>query len=172
MSCYTPSEDTFLLEEVIRNEKGNLAIEVGSGTGYLSMTIKNNFDLIIATDINLDCLRIFKNKIKEIGISNIELILTDLLRPIRKCGVDMIFFNPPYLPKDELKTEIDEAVIYQRNGRNIIDEFLSQIKNFKTKIYMVCSSLSNFKKEIYNFEVVLSKKLFFEEIYVLKFSTF
>ncbi|MDT7891402.1 MAG: methyltransferase [Thermoproteota archaeon] len=171
-TCYPPSEDTFLLEESIKKEKGHIAIEVGAGTGYLSLVIKDNFNLILATDISLYCLKKFKEKIREKGIANIELILADLLTPIRNYDIDLIFFNPPYLPKDEFKTNIDDFVIYQRNGRNIINDFLKQTKRFKTKVYFVCSSLSNFEKDNVNIEVVLRKKLFFEEIYVLKFSTF
>jgi len=170
--CYPPSEDTFLLEEAIKKEKGYIAIEVGAGTGYLSLAVKDNFDLILATDISLYCLKIFKKKIREKGIANIELILADLLTPIRNCDIDLIFFNPPYLPKDEVRTDVDGLTVYQKNSKNIINEFLEQIKNFKTKVYFVCSSLSNFKKDIFDIKIVLSKKLFFEEIYILKFSTF
>jgi len=171
MECYPPSEDTFLLEDAIKIEKGKLAIEVGSSTGYLSLSIRDNFEWIVANDIEISCLKILKNKIREKKIWNIEVIACDLLSPFRDYLIDMIFFNPPYLPKDNLKTDLDRATIYNFSNRNIIREFLNQLQRFKTKAYMVISSLTNLEIKNLKYEIVKRKRLFFEELLVLKFST-
>ena len=55
-SRYEPAEDTFFLADIIQNEKGNSALEVGTGSGYLAEILKSNFDLVVATDIDFDSL--------------------------------------------------------------------------------------------------------------------
>ena len=37
---YPPSEDTFFLDENIENEKGKNALDIGSGSGYLTKLLR------------------------------------------------------------------------------------------------------------------------------------
>ncbi len=174
MVCYPPSEDTFLLLESLEQEKGGLVIDLGTGSGYVAFSLRDRFDLILATDVSMECLNLVKSKIRESGAFNIEVICCDLLSAIRPCCIDLIVFNPPYLPKDDFETDLDSALIYEQNNRNIINDFIKEIKRFKTKCYIILSSLSNIQQnfEEFKYEVVKKKKLFFEELLVLKFQTF
>src|SRR5579875_3962079 len=106
-----------MLVDSIMNESGEIAIEVGTGTGYIALSVRAKFNLIVASDISFDCLRIFKDKIKKLNIWNIDLIVCDLLSAFRGMKIDLIFFNPPYLPDDGIKTDIDESTIYNRNNK-------------------------------------------------------
>jgi release factor glutamine methyltransferase len=54
---YPPSEDTFFIANNIENEKGNYALDIGSGSGYLTKLLCKNFSLVVGTDINCEVLQ-------------------------------------------------------------------------------------------------------------------
>ena len=54
---YPPSEDTFFIANYIENEKGEYALDVGSGSGYLTKLLCENFSFVVGTDINCDVLQ-------------------------------------------------------------------------------------------------------------------
>lgn len=54
---YARAEDTFLLEDGIAGLSGRAALEIGSGSGYLTRALERSFGLVVATDINLAALR-------------------------------------------------------------------------------------------------------------------
>ena len=54
---YEPSEDTFFLAEYIEKEKGQSALDVGSGSGYLTKLLSQNFSFVVGTDINFPVLK-------------------------------------------------------------------------------------------------------------------
>ena len=37
----------------IENEKGDFALDIGSGSGYLTKLLSENFSFVVGTDINL-----------------------------------------------------------------------------------------------------------------------
>ena len=49
---YPPSEDTFFIVDNIENEKGDFALDIGSGSGYLTKLLSENFLFVVGTDIN------------------------------------------------------------------------------------------------------------------------
>jgi len=42
---YPPSEDTFFMANYIENVKGDFALDIGSGSGYLTKLLSENFSL-------------------------------------------------------------------------------------------------------------------------------
>ena len=54
---YPPSEDTFFIANYIENETGDYALDVGSGSGYLTKLLCDNFSFVVGTDINYDVLQ-------------------------------------------------------------------------------------------------------------------
>ena len=40
---YEPAEDTFFMAEYVEKEKGKSALDVGSGSGYLTKLLSQNF---------------------------------------------------------------------------------------------------------------------------------
>ena len=54
---YPPSEDTFFVANNIENEKGRCTLDIGSGSGYLTKLLCQNFSLVIGTDINYKVLQ-------------------------------------------------------------------------------------------------------------------
>lgn len=53
---YRPAEDTFFLADNIASETGKSALDVGSGSGYLTQLLSKNFNFVVGTDINLNAL--------------------------------------------------------------------------------------------------------------------
>jgi len=44
---YPPSEDTFFLADYIKNEKGECALDIGTGSGYLAALLEKSFSLVV-----------------------------------------------------------------------------------------------------------------------------
>jgi HemK-related putative methylase len=188
---YIPSEDTDLMiealdEEIIKkNRNFNKAIEIGSGNGFLSLEIYNNVNKLYSTDINpivIDHLLNIKDKY---NLDKQKIVYSNLFDSIdEEEKFDLLIFNPPYVPTDDLEKEDDTINGYDLavnggvEGREIIDKFISQLPNHLEKegiCYLLVSSLNNpieiienLKKQNLKTEIKKAKKLFFEELLILK----
>ena len=164
---YPPSEDTFFLADHIKNEKGESALDIGSGSGYLSSILKESFSLVIGTDILFNVLK-KRNYYTEniVCCSGADVINHQF---------DLIVCNMPYL---NTKNVSDVRTDGGKNGleipMKIIDSAKSCIKP-KGKFIYVTSSLSDFKKLIsytklvgFDVSILAKKKLFFEELILVR----
>lgn len=164
---YPPSEDTFFLADYIKNEKGESALDVGIGSGYLGALLEKSFSLVVGTDLNFNVLK----KQEYFTTNNVCCNGADALNQ----QFDLVICNMPYLSVEEIS---DIRTDGGRDGlevpMKIISSVKSQIKAGSKFIY-VTSSLSNFKKlisytELIGFDVTIlaKKKLFFEELILVK----
>jgi len=190
---YLPSDDTYLMldaleQEIIKQNKTyNRAIELGSGNAFLSLAIYNNITEISATDINPIAIDYLLNVKEKYNLEKMKILYSNLFESIDpKDKYDLIVFNPPYVPTEELTedNDLDEingynlAVNGGENGRKIIDKFIEQLPkhlNEKGDCFLLVSSLNNplevienLKQKNLNAKIIDSKKLFFEELFVLK----
>jgi len=166
-SPYAPAEDTYFLEDNIVNEKGKNALDIGTGSGYLTRTLSQNFSQVIGTDIDFNSLINQSKKIK----NRICCDAADALN----CKFDLIVCNMPYLQSDEIW---DIRVDGGKEGVEIPLKIMkSAVKclNDSGKMLFVTSSLANYKKLIDESEklglelkIVARKKLFFEELIIVK----
>ena len=164
---YPPSEDTFFIVDNIENEKGKFALDVGSGSGYLTKLLSENFSFVIGTDINFDVLKNQTYKTKNLVCCN----GSDAL----KIKFDFIVCNLPYLATSEI---IDIATDGGKDGFEIPKKiFDSVIENMTDngKFIFVTSSLSNYQKLIeyaqklgLKTRIMAKKKLFFEELILVE----
>ncbi|NNM36103.1 MAG: methyltransferase [Nitrosopumilus sp.] len=164
---YPPSEDTFFIVENIENEKGNFALDVGSGSGYLTKLLSENFSLTVGTDINFDVLKKQTYKTENLICCN----GSDAI----KIKFDFIVCNLPYLATDKI---IDIATDGGEEGFEIPKKiFDSVIENMAKngKFVFVTSSLSNYQKLIdyaqklgLKTRIIAKKKLFFEELILVE----
>ena len=92
---YPPSEDTFFIANNIENEKGNYALDVGSGSGYLTKLLCENFSFVVGTDINCDVLQ------HQTSYKTNNLICCNSSDAL-KIKFDFIVCNLPYLATDEI----------------------------------------------------------------------
>jgi release factor glutamine methyltransferase len=164
---YPPSEDTFFIVDNIENEKGNFALDVGSGSGYLTKLLSKNFSFVIGTDINFNVLKNQTYKTKNIVCCN----GSDAL----KIKFDFIVCNLPYLATD---TIIDIATDGGEEGFEIPKKIFDSVINNMAengKFIFITSSLSNYQKLIeyaqklgLKTRIMAKKKLFFEELILVE----
>lgn len=140
---YEPSEDSFLLADAaLSNIKGSEHIlEAGCGSGIISAVIKANTNAsVTGIDINPHAVKCTKE-------NGVEAIRGDLLSCI-KGRFELIIFNPPYLPTEEierLKGWLNAALDGGSDGRQVIFRFLKDAGNCLAeggKILMLVSSLT------------------------------
>ncbi len=105
---YSPSEDTYFMEDILANYRGKIALEVGIGSGYLTRLLCTNFEFVVGTDIDINSILYAKNNTLT-NISNKLLVCSDLSLPI-KCKFDLIISNPPYLPTEFGK--LDDTAVF------------------------------------------------------------
>jgi len=164
---YPPSEDTFFIVDNIENEKGNFALDVGSGSGYLTKLLSENFSFVVGTDINFDVLTKQTYKTENIICCN----GSDAL----KIKFDFIVCNLPYLATDKI---IDIATDGGTEGfeipKKILDSVICNLAE-DGKFVFVTSSLSNYQKLIdyaqklgLKTRIMAKKKLFFEELILVE----
>ena len=164
---YPPSEDTYFLEDHLVNEKGKYALDIGTGSGYLTRTLSQNFLQVIGTDIDFYSLINQNKKIK-------NRICCDGAEALN-CKFDLIICNMPYLQSDS----IDDRKV--DGGKEGVEVPLKIIKSAircladSGKMLFVTSSLSNYEKLMdeasklgLDCRIVAKKKLFFEELLLLQ----
>ena len=114
------------------------------------------------------------------NIKNLTIVEGDLFEPIGKEKFDLILFNTPYLPTDEIDLNDDllnKAWNGGEDGRETIDKFLNEVKkhlNPNGKVQLVQSSLSDNKKTCkklekmgFTVEITANEHIFFEDITVI-----
>jgi len=164
---YPPSEDTFFLADYIKNEKGESALDVGTGSGYLAALLEKSFSLVVGTDLSF-------NVLKKHGYFTTNNVCCNGADAINQ-QFDLVICNMPYLDTDEVS---DVRTDGGKDGLEIpikiIDSAKSRIKPGGKFIY-VTSSLSDFKKLIsytelddFNVSILAKKKLFFEELILVQ----
>jgi len=185
---YQPAEDSYLLQKTIiqflKNKSKNIKIlDIGSGSGIQAQTCKKlGFHNILATDIN-------PQAVKHLKKQNLKTIKSNLFSSLelKNKKFDLIIFNPPYLPQDKREPKDSQLnTTAGKKGYELIIKFLKQARahlNSQTpltpqaNILLLFSSLSKPKiikqkaKQLnYKFKLLNKQKLFFEEIYVYRFS--
>lgn len=165
---YPPSEDTFFIAKNIENEQGQYALDIGSGSGYLTKLLTENFSLVVGTDINCNVLQ------HQTSYKTNNLICCNGSDALR-IKFDFIVCNLPYLATDEI---LDIATDGGYEGfeipKNIFDSVQKNLKN-NGKFIFVTSSLSNYEKLIdyvqklgLNARIIAKKRLFFEELILVE----
>ena len=164
---YPPAEDTFFIADNLKNIKGELALEIGAGTGYLTKILLSKFNVVVSTDIDFNSLKSFvaptKNCICCFGANAL------------KCKFDLIVCNMPYLPSEQI---LDQTVDGGREGIEIpfeiIKSSLDRIKE-NGRFLFLTTSLANYDKLFkqtknlgFDINIIARKKLFFEELILVE----
>lgn len=174
---YDPGEDSYLLVEAALKEvqPGDRVLEAGTGSGVVSLFVKDVTPNVIATDISpVACRNALMN--------GVQVVRADLFSGI--CGqFDLVIFNPPYLPtvpEERLETWLDRAFNGGLTGRREIERFIEDIGHILApggRILTVISSITGidetealFKEKGFHMETVATEKVPFEKLVVLRFS--
>ncbi|MGC9105769.1 MAG: HemK2/MTQ2 family protein methyltransferase [Thermoprotei archaeon] len=171
-NVYEPSDDTELLYDLVDSEPGESALEIGSGTGVISIKLAKKGARVIAVDINPWAALATKLS-AELNDVDVDVINCDVASCLRDVKFDLAVFNPPYLPVDEVRSWIDYAWAGGRSGIDVLLRFFDMVRAFR--YYVVYSSLSDFDSLMtyFNsrrFEIrkVASKTVGFETIYAVE----
>ena len=177
---YIPSDDTFLLAENLEIKGGQSVLEIGTGSGLVSMYASLLTDDVTATDINYNALELAEKNFRLNNINTIRLEFGDLFEPVKDKKFDVILFNTPYLPTDSddiINDDLNYAFDGGLDGRKVIDRFIKEAPNHlndKGIIQIIQSSLSDndrtldmFDRNGFVAEIAESEKFFFEEIVLI-----
>jgi release factor glutamine methyltransferase len=172
---YEPGEDSFLLVEAALKEArpGDKVLEVGTGSGIVSLFVKDVAPEVVATDISpYACMNA--------RLNGVPVVRTDLFSGI--CGrFDLVIFNPPYLPtpdEERLKSWLNRAFDGGPTGRAEIARFLEHVDRILApggRILTVISTLTGieeteriFAGRGFGTEQVSEEKVPFEKLIVLR----
>ncbi|MFB6128385.1 MAG: HemK2/MTQ2 family protein methyltransferase, partial [Halorhabdus sp.] len=142
-TVYGASEDSHLLAEaaVEGADEGNRALDVGTGSGYVAAALAEAGADVIGTDVNPAACR----QAREAGIPAVR---ANLLDPIQANAVDVVAFNPPYLPsapETEWGDWMETALSGGEDGRAVVDPFLADVARVLRdggRAYLLVSSLT------------------------------
>ncbi|MFW9943604.1 MAG: HemK2/MTQ2 family protein methyltransferase [Candidatus Sifarchaeia archaeon] len=177
---YPPSEDTYLLLDAIEIGPSDTFLEIGCGSGLLSVAAARIAQKVVATDISLRAMRnTQENLVRNALDHRCSVIQSDLLSALDpKSKFSVIAFNPPYLPKDEHTTDMDRVLVGGKVGVEITERFLREVRGYlqsQGSVYVVASSLADVErveaamlKNGLRVKRQATKKLFFETLQVLR----
>lgn len=187
---YLPSEDSILLVNCLKDYSGNIALDIGVGSGIITRALCENFKKVVGTDLEFEILK----KCNEDVVSNtskdsnkklknergFELVCADAASVFKDNIFDLVVSNPPYLPEDydnEGMKIHDEAIYGGKSGievtLNIIMSSLSTLKR-EGKLLIIVSSLSISRLQGFlellnlNMKKIVEKRLFFETLSVVE----
>ncbi len=166
---YARAEDTFLLEDGLVGASGHSALEIGSGSGYLTRVLERSFEFVVATDINLGALHTQTFRAK-------NRVCCDGAGALRG-DFELVICNMPYVESDSVEVHATDG------GRGGVEVPLRIMRSAIPRIarggrfLFVTSSLSH-PEELVNLarssglltRTVMSKKMFFETLLLIEAS--
>ena len=138
---YEPSDDTYLLCDALsadapelHRRRPALCVEVGSGSGCVSAHLASLLpaSAVLSGDVNRDAVLATRATAGANGASpRADALLMDLLTALRPGSVDVLVFNPPYVPTSEEELaqavesrDISAAWAGGTRGRRVLDRLL------------------------------------------------
>ena len=174
---YNPSDDSYLLLRVIDPKPGESMLELGPGTGLISMHAAKAGAIVTAADINPHAIECTRRNAAANGV-RIETVISDLFQNV-KGNFDIIAFNPPYLPGSTRTTSwIEKSWSGGEDGAEVALKFLQEAWKHLTpggRIYMILSSVGGLMsvvraaRERYESVMLEEHHMFFESIFAYRF---
>ena len=174
---YSPSDDSFILLEILELSPGETFLEMGSGSGLVSVHAAKAGARVVAADINPNAVACTRRNASrnDVGVEAIE---SDLFEKIP--GVfDVIAFNPPYLPQEATSTSwMERSWSGGGEGSVVAVRFMEQAWMHlapRGRIFTILSSLGGVTsvlkaaKERYDSQMLIEKHMFFESIFGYRF---
>jgi len=94
-NVYDTSTDTELVVDVVSIKKDQTFVEIGCGSGAVSLLVGRRAKRGVGVDINPEAVRNAKLNKKRFGINNITFLLSDVFNNV-KGQFDVVICNPPY----------------------------------------------------------------------------
>lgn len=165
---YEPLEDSFLLSKYVSKFARGKVLDVGCGSGILIKAALTKSKDVIGIDIDNNAIEYCKKQ-------GLNVSKSDLFSNI-KGKFDVIIFNPPYLPQDEIK---DLDLVGGKHGWELIERFFKNVGkhlNNEGEILILFSNLTNkrkvdsiIKESKFKFELLEEKAVgLMERLYVYR----
>ncbi|WP_456321252.1 HemK2/MTQ2 family protein methyltransferase [Palaeococcus sp. (in: euryarchaeotes)] len=172
---YEPAEDSFLLARNLKVREGDLALDIGTGTGIIALLMARKARFVLGTDVNPKAVELARENAGINDIKNVEFRISNLFENVEG-KFDIITFNAPYLPGEPEKP-IDHALVGGKRGREVLDRFIDEARNYlkpKGMVQIVQSSITGIEETLeklknkgFNIEITARERYFFEEILVI-----
>lgn len=201
---YEPAEDSFLLLDVFEQEKPDInrqfvspiVLEIGTGSGIVTTFIKKHIipqGVFLTTDLNPHaCAAVLKTS-KENNTHNttpLDSLQCDLTSSIRHHLIDILIFNPPYVPaetvpdiprlKEDEDQWLDLALLGGEDGMIVTNRLLDNLGNILSPngVAYILFCARNKPLEIaqrmsaqgWESQLVINRKAGWEDLSVYKFS--
>jgi len=173
LKTYGISEDTLLLLETIRTCRSKVALELGIGSGVVTLELSKGSSWVVGCDLDIAALRETQQCCD--SKENVELVCCDAASAFRERAFDLIVFNPPYLPGNETS---DLATDGGMDGIEVTLKWIQSARQTLRRggnMIFISSSLANRKEllmKIRNLGIEViplnKKKLFFEDLIAYK----
>ncbi len=172
---YEPAEDTFLLAENLAVRDGDVALDMGTGTGLIALLMARKASYVLGVDINPIAVELARENARLNGIKNVEFRLSDLFERVEE-KFDAITFNAPYLP-GEPEEPIDLALVGGKRGREVLNRFIREVpRHLKPTgvVQIVQSSITGVEETLERLEraglkgrIAAKRHVFFEDIVLI-----
>jgi release factor glutamine methyltransferase len=168
---YPPREDTYLLIECIEPKAGQRILEMGCGSGIISLHCVKLGAIVVAADINPKAVACTLANLQRNRLQA-EVRHSDLFLNVEG-SFDLILFNPPYLVGAE-EGYLERSWAGGKDGVQILERFLQEAPQHLQTDGRIIVLLSTMMKEgplakalsAFNRRRLRSKRLFFEELWV------
>jgi release factor glutamine methyltransferase len=168
---YPPREDTYLLIECIEPRAGQRVLEMGCGSGLLSLHCAKVGAIVVAIDINQKAVDCTRGNLERNHLQG-QVSRSDLFSGVDG-RFDLILFNPPYLVGTR-KDALDKSWAGGKDGVQILERFLCKAPDHLAPGGQVVVLLSSMMKEAPLIRALSAfkrrrlggKRLFFEELWV------
>ena len=174
---YNPSDDSYLLLKVVDVSPEERFLEMGPGTGLLSIHAAKLGAIVTAADVNPHAVECTKRNAAKNSV-RIDTFKSDLFEKVQG-NYDVIVFNPPYLPGATTSTSwIERAWSGGEEGSETAVQFLNDAWKHLSpggRIFMILSSVGGLMsvlksaRERYDSEMLEEQHMFFESIYAYRF---
>jgi len=172
---YEPAEDSFLLARKLKVREGDLALDIGTGSGIIALLMARKARFVLGIDVNPKAVELARENARINDIKNVEFRISNLFENVEG-KFDIITFNAPYLPGEPEKP-IDHALVGGERGREVLDRFIDDARNYlkpKGMVQIVQSSITGIEETLeklknkgFNIEITARERYFFEEILVI-----
>jgi release factor glutamine methyltransferase len=142
-TVYEPAEDSQLLADAVVEhvEDGERLLDVGTGSGYVARRAGKAGARPVGSDLNPHACE----HARDVGLS---VVRADLTTPFAGDTLDVVTFNPPYLPEPEgggWGDWMERAITGGEDGRAVVEPFIDDVARVLApggRVYLLVSTMT------------------------------